>query len=243
MVSIAICDDDFTVCTSLENMLADICKSSMTKYKIDVFYSGRGLLERLLDNSYYDVLFLDIEMCNINGVEVGKFIRDKMNNDIMHIVYISGRDSYAMELFDTRPLNFLIKPLTKDKINKAFKIALKLIQKGSENFIYHIANTSYKRPIKDILYFESDNRKINIVTNFNTESFYGKMDNVYEQVKDFSFLYIHKSYLINYDHVVSIAYDHLIMSNGVELGISQKRRKKIREMQLQIERNEIGNGI
>jgi DNA-binding LytR/AlgR family response regulator len=182
-------------------------------------------------------------MNNTSGVEVGRFIREKMNNDTMHIVYISGKDSYAMELFDIRPLNFLIKPLSKEKINKAFNTALKLLKKGSQNFVYHIANTSYKRPIKDILYFESDNRKINIVTSSNTESFYGKMDNVYEQVKDYSFLYIHKSYLVNYNHVTSIAYDHLTMSNGVELAISQKRRKKIREMQLQFERNEISNDI
>ncbi len=63
---------------------------------------------------YFGLIFLDIEMQYVNGIEAGKIIREKMKDELTKIVYISGSDNYAMELFQVRPLDFLIKPISKD---------------------------------------------------------------------------------------------------------------------------------
>lgn len=76
----------------------------------------------------------------LNGVEVGKKIRDQLCNETSQIVYISGKDSYAMELFDVRPLNFLIKPLQKEKIEVVVRKAIDLVDKGNQFFEFNIKN-------------------------------------------------------------------------------------------------------
>ena len=85
---------------------------------------------------------------------------------------------------------------------------------------------------------KSNNRKIKIVTIDGAESFYGKMDDVLIQTQRHDFLYIHKSYLINYNHASAITYTQVTMSDGTVLPISQKRRKEIRDLQLRIGRRE-----
>ncbi|MEL7568552.1 MAG: response regulator [Dehalobacterium sp.] len=84
--------------------------------EIEVFFSGEKLYQFICEGACFDIVFLDIELPKISGIDIGKKIRDEMHDETTKIVYISGKDSYAMGLFDVRPLNFLIKPI---KINFA----------------------------------------------------------------------------------------------------------------------------
>ena len=93
--------------------------------------------------------------------------------------------------------------------------------------------------IKDILYFESDNRKINIYTTKGQISFYGILSEVLEELDEFDFLFIHQSYIVNYNHIISFEYNQVTMSNDTILPISQSRRKIIREQQLNLARKGI----
>lgn len=159
MLHIAICDDDNIICTQVESILINISISLDEKMEIDIFYSGESLYWNLLAEVNYDIIFLDIELKAINGVEVGRKIRDEMHNESTQFVYISGKESYAMELFDTRPLNFLIKPLQEIKIAQVIKKALQLATTENEFFEYKIGRTQSKVFVKDILFFESDGKR------------------------------------------------------------------------------------
>ena len=61
---------------------------------------------------------LDIELISTNGIKVGKFIRDELENLEIAIVYISSKSSYAMNLFRVQPIDFLVKPIEKERIKK-----------------------------------------------------------------------------------------------------------------------------
>jgi DNA-binding LytR/AlgR family response regulator len=90
--------------------------------------------------------------------------------------------------------------------------------------------------VKDILYFESNNREVKIVTTEGEEIFYGKLNDVFKQVAKHHFMFIHKSYIINYFFVTKFTYEEVTMSNSEVLPISQSRRKSIREMQIRFEK-------
>ena len=89
------------------------------------------------------------------------------------------------------------------------------------------------------MYFESRNREIIIHEINGTEVFYGKLKDVYESLRRFKFIQIHKSYLVNYNHVIKLEYHQVTMSSKVILPISQANRKRIRELQLELERDRI----
>ncbi|MFV0343802.1 MAG: LytR/AlgR family response regulator transcription factor [Anaerocolumna sp.] len=144
MLKVAICDDEMYVCSQLENILIELSKVLPKKIEVDVFFSGESLYQFLSDGAYFDMIFLDIELQMLNGVETGKKIRDELHNEITQIVYISGKDSYAMELFEIRPLNFLIKPLQEEKIEEVVKKAIELSGKFNLFFEYKVSRSKNK---------------------------------------------------------------------------------------------------
>ena len=97
-INIAVCDDEIKICSHVENILINILAHKFFEYNIDVFYSGEALCEEM-ERTKYDLVFLDIELPKMNGVEIGKYIRDTKNDNITQIVYISSKQEYAMELF------------------------------------------------------------------------------------------------------------------------------------------------
>ncbi len=231
-LKIAVVDDDELVCSQVETMLLAIAKKYHILGDIDIFNSGDAFWRHLQDGSFYDVVFLDIEMDGTSGIEVSKVLRETLGNESTQIVYISGKTEYAIKVFDFDPIHFLPKPLTEEIIEKAFLKLMHKLNLKAEAFKYKIGHDVHKVAIRDILYFENNKRKIIIYFRNQKEEFYGDLDNVEQQLSNYHFVRIHKSYLINTLHVRKFAYETVEMANHAVLPISQSRRSEIREMQL-----------
>ncbi len=228
MLRIGICDDERHICSQVEQMLADIAEETRQEWEMQVFSSGESLTEHLREGKFFDVLFLDIELPRINGIEIGKMLRYDLGNEATKIVYISGKESYAMELFTIRPVDFLIKPLERARLAETMDRVRYLIERGTRIFEYKNGYYSYKIPIQEILYFESSGKKISIVMEQEKRQFYGKLSDVEAQLGGRGFLFVHKSYLVNYAHVIEYQYESVTMTNRLALPISQNRRKDVR---------------
>ena len=112
---IAVCDDEQIICSTMYNKLQNLSKSKSVIFEIDCFTSGEELCDEI-KHTNYDLLFLDIELPKMNGVAVGQYIRETLKNETIQIAYISSKQEYAMELFEMRPINFLVKPLSEKQI-------------------------------------------------------------------------------------------------------------------------------
>lgn len=232
MFTIAICDDDHNICLQLESMSRDILSRLELKTKIDVFYSGQKLKNQLVNGSTYDLLLLDIELDSIKGMDIGELIREDLELENINIVYISGKPKYARELFKTRPLEFLDKPIEIKQLEDVFIRALKLFERNQKVFEYKTGNSFNRVRYKDIAYFESDDKKIIIHLIGNKcpkyQEFYGKLSDIEDQLT-IDFIKIHKSYIVNYYNVKTFEYDTVEMLNNKILSISQSRRQEVRK--------------
>lgn len=235
-MQIAICDDDKIICSEIEEILLDISSAMNLNNDIDVFYTGEELEKFLLLGTKYEIIFLDIELDTTTGAKIGETIRNELKNETTFIIYISSNDSYAISLFKTRPLDFLVKPISKEEIERVFMLSLKLADRYNEIFEFKVGNIQYKTMLKDILYFESSNKKCCMVTFQDSTEFYGKLSDIESKINRPDFLSIHKSYLVNYQNIIEFQYDKVIMQNGVELPISQNRRTDIRRKQIILRR-------
>lgn len=235
MFRIGICDDQKAFCSQIEGIILENQGVFVEQVEIDVFYSGERLAEFIKNEHDFDLVFLDIEMEGLNGLELGLKIREEMDNQTMQIVYVSGKESYYKDLFDVRPMHFLSKPIDAAKLINDVNLAMKLNGCLGGVFCYRKAAVTYKIPIKDILYFQSVNREIKITMITGEDLFYGKLRDIYPQLEGAQFMKIHKSYLVNYEHVVTFKYDEVRMSNSDCLPISQLKRKEIRALQLRYE--------
>ena len=239
MVTVAICDDEIKIGADLERVLLGLFDSLGIKCEIDVFLSNDEFARQLEAGAHYDLIYLDIEFAKdkINGVQVGQLIRNVHQNNTASIVYISWEKKYAMELFDIRPMNFLLKPLTREKIEDTIKTYLKIASFMSGDFIYNKGHSICKVPLKDIVWLE--NRRRLVIIHFadgTSQEFYGSLKEVYkEQLHKFDFMFIHASYVVNYDYVTAVKFNQLTLANDIAtLPISPNRRNEVREKYTQI---------
>lgn len=232
MYYIGICDDGENVCFELERMIHSYAEQSHMELKTAVWYTGESLCNYLKAGNSLDVLFLDIELWKMTGIEAGKYIRDRLEDRRLQIVYISGKASYAQSLFKTQPLDFLVKPVLQEQINEVLELAVKILGRNETKFAYQSGRDFYYISYGDIQYFVSEGRKIRIVTTHGEKEFYGKIRELEKKVpKDF--LKIHQSYLVHTLFVSRYAYEEVELIDGTILSISKKYRKQVREKLLQ----------
>ena len=234
MIKIAICDDEKKLTTELEDVLINMLDGLNVKSEIDVYYSGKELCRHLEKGTHYDLIYLDIEFAQgeINGVKVARIIRDVYENDYVSIVFISWEQGYAMQLFEIQPLDFLTKPLKYEEIKRTVHNYLKKANISLGVFTYKIGHDTHNINIKEIIYVEVKDRKLTLyLTNNRTVEFYGSLKDIYEKhLKKHDFIYIHASFLVNYDHVQSINYSELTVTDKkMSLPISQSKGKKARD--------------
>ena len=228
MYYIGICDDGENTCFELERMLLSYAEQKSMDLKTAVWYTGESLCSYLKEGNSLDVLFLDIELWKMTGIEAGKFIRDRLDDRRMQIVYISGKASYAQSLFKTQPLDFLVKPIDQSQINEVLELAAKILGRNETKFAYQSGRDYFYIPYGEIRYFVSEGRKIRVVTVRGEKEFYGKIKELEKTVpKDF--LKIHQSYLVHTLFVARYAYEEVELTDGTILSISKKYRKQVRE--------------
>ncbi len=242
VINIGICDDEEKTGSQLERILLGIGRKLNIKFEIDIYFSGESLLKNLYSGICYDLIFLDIELSKkMNGVEVGAIIRDEYKDELIQIVYISGKPQYALELFGNNPLDFLLKPLLFEKTEKVIKRFLKISGFWSGVFTYKYGSDTYKVQLKDILYLESKGKKVLLhMKEDSYDEFYGSLNRAFdEQLKKHDFLFIHKTYIVNYEHIIAFEYEQLTLSNKIVLPIGQSKRKSIRIAQMEIEKRRL----
>lgn len=228
MYNIGICDDGENICASIENMLMQCAKEMNIQLDTNVWYTGEGLKDYLEKGNPLDILFLDIELFQMTGIEVGDYIRNQLDDMGMQIIYISGKASYAQQLFKTQPLDFLVKPISQSQIKDALEMALRVMKKKRERFEFQQGKDYYYVSMGDIIYFGSEGRKVKIVTPKETFEFYGRLKEAAKQLTD-DFIVIHKSYIVNKEYIFRYTYEMVELVNGTILTISPANRKQVRE--------------
>jgi len=228
MYNIGICDDGENICTSIENMLLQYAREHNIHIDTNVWYTGEGLKDYLEAGNQLDILFLDIELFKMTGIDVGNYIRKQLDNMGMQIVYISGKSSYAQQLFKTQPLDFLVKPILQDQINETMETAIRIIKKKEARFEFQQGKEYYYVPMGDIVYLGSEGRKIKVVTMKETFEFYGRLKEIAKRLSE-DFIVIHQSYIVNREYVFRYTYEMVELVNGTILTISLANRKLVRE--------------
>ena len=236
MFHVAVCDDEPQVCVQLEKMMEQYRVQNGIDLEVNVFYSGEKLYQAISasEEAAPDLIFLDIELKLLSGVDVGRMIREELRDEGIQIVYISAKKGYAMELFEVRPLHFLLKPLDPEKVFAVTDKARELSGRRRRFFEYDMGKEHYRVPLSKILYFESKGRKIRLVAASRPEEteeqfFYGKLAEIARKLSDDDFIQIHQSYLLHDLYVRTYEYNQVTLVNQVTLPISQPYRKSVRE--------------
>ncbi len=228
MYQIGICDDGKAFCSDMECMILNYINENKIEADISVWYSGEELCRSLQMGDGLDILFLDIELLEQNGIETAHFIRNRLEDREMQIIYVSAKTSYAQELFKAQPMDFLVKPVGQTQVNEALSLAIKLIRKDAVKFTFQKDRQYYEVPFGEILYFASEGREIKLITQNGENRFYGKLKDLARELSA-DFLPIHQSFIINRKYIIHYSYTEITLSNGCILPVSRSMRKEVRK--------------
>lgn len=233
MIRIAICDDDSNFTGEIETLVFQESQKLSIRVETEVFSDGKTLLKSIQDGEHYQLIFIDIEMEQVDGITAARHIRE-IDRTVL-LIYVSGYDIYLKELFEVEPFRFLSKPLNHSQFSRYFRESYKRINETEVFYQFTFNKEIRKLPVKDIVYFESNNRIVYVyLKDGSDEHFYGKLNNVENDLAESRryFLRIHQSYLVNYDYVKKMNFFNVTISYAgkeMELKISEDRQKEVRQ--------------
>lgn len=203
MLRIAICDDQAEARDTLRIQLEKIIDED-TEEIVYEFTSGERTVSWLRKHpGEIDVLFLDVEMNGISGMEAAEQIRSFDKN--LLIVFVTGYADYVFDGYRVGALDYLIKPVEQKRLKSVYeRIHQNLSRQEKKTLIIRNTEGIYRFSYEDILYARSERRLIYLVTERGEYSFYKKLDEL-EQQLDCGFVRIHQRYLVNAAKVTRIA--------------------------------------
>lgn len=226
MFYIAICDDEKYFRIREKELIAKYMNDKNYKFKIDSYGSGIELLEQKSKIPQYDILFLDINMKEIDGMKTAREIR-KITREV-YIVFVTAFITYAPEGYEVDAIRYLLKD--DGHIEKSIVECL-------ETITYKMNYVEYKHVFEfregkttvffeDILYVESNLHKLIFHMAGNSDrkyTMYDKLDSIEGLLQDAGFCRIHKSCLVNFRYVQYVERYRAVLSNGESLAVSKSR--------------------
>ena len=125
MLRVAICDDDLKFTGEIETLVFQESRKLGIRVETEVFSDGKTLLNSIQNGEHYQLIFIDIEMEQVDGITAARCIRE-IDRTVL-LIYVSGYDNYLKELFEVEPFRFLSKPLDHVQFARYFKESCKRI--------------------------------------------------------------------------------------------------------------------
>lgn len=220
MLLIAVCDDIPIECADIAKQIETILKQSNTDFMIKKFFGG---LELIQNRESFDIIFLDIKMPNINGMELAKKIRKQGRQSL--IIFITSASEYVFDAFDVEAFQYLLKPIQTDKLKNVLEKATKKMQIDANiDFLMISANRQIQKVfLKDILYIESIGRIAKIHCNNGTLETYEQIGILEDKLSDKFFFRCHKCFLVNLNFVDAFNKTEVRLENGEKIMLAKRR--------------------
>lgn len=180
----------------------------------------------------YDVLFLDVQMPQQDGVSFAKELR-KEHIDII-IIFLSDYDSYVWDSFDVEAVCFMRKRYFFDEIEAISKKVINLYkQREKKKIVIEDGKNIYPFIVDELMYIEAQGKYIKIVTTTKEYTIKKKISMIEKELTGLKFIKTHRSYLVNYRYVKKIEPLFVQLDNEVEIPVSKYRSDAIRNQYLE----------
>ena len=217
-IKIAVCDDDAAQREYLLSQVSAWAKKNRHLVEVKQYSGAKEFLFTYSEEKDFDILLLDVEMPEINGIELAKTIRRE--NAAVQIVFITGFYEYFSDGFDVSALHYLIKPVDEEKLYPVLNRAVDNLSYRQRCVLLSTGEMDVKVQLADILYAEAENVYVVVHTreeNFRVRMALGKF---MEQL-DETFFKVHRSYVVNLKYIRKITRKDVTLANGDVVPLSR----------------------
>lgn len=226
MYRIAICDDEPLFVEQLHDQIDRALFPSEIEYDITEFSDPHKLLAALDDDlETFHLLFLDIMMQDLNGIDLARILRKKKN--AVSIIFITSSPSFALEGYSVRPVQYLLKPVALPKLKEA------LLYDYDQNFtrkrlMFSYGKKTYSLALKDITYIEIYGHSLKIHTQKETFESTGTLKEI-ERYLSASFLRCHRSYVVNLERIIDIQRYSFTLDSNEHVPIGKEKYQLVQQ--------------
>ena len=228
MIRIAICDDEKRILDDMSKAVRGI----LEEVDVAVYLDGQKLI-RDIENSPFDIIMLDIDMPEMNGLDVAESIQKMAVKPL--IIFVTNHDELVYDSLMLHPFGFVRKSRVDAELKKVLKDAEKEVASREKHFFFHTASGDVKLRLENILYFESEGNYIKVITAEEEYRFRETMQTLEMSLSSDGFVRIHKGFLLNQSSVKMIKSDSVILCNDIQLPfgrsyLESSRKKLMRGM-------------
>lgn len=219
---IALCDDDPAMCALLSERIQAYCGEARLALQLDRFPCAEALLASAQS---YEIIFLDIYMAGMTGMEAAHALAPRKE---CQIVFITTSREHALEAFSVNAAHYLVKPLAEGDVEEAMERCLANLGKRPVQIIT-LKNSlgTVPVPLPSIVYMEVCDKVLSVYTEHGAIRVYTPLDAICEQLDD-TFLRVQRSFVVNMRCIESFLPDRVVLRSGVVITLSRVNRTELK---------------
>lgn len=235
---LALCDDEAIHIENICRYLSAYESESGNVLVVEYYESAQILLDELKnEKKTFDIIFLDVDMPNLSGMDAAMAIR-KFNIDIV-ICFITSYENYAYQAFLADAAGYLMKPVTYNDFKRMINKCIAQIQytrdcETAEDKFFDVKTERSHTvvPMRSIVYIEKRRNKCVIHLNDKEVTSYDTLVHVYEHLNQKQFYYVHQGYIVNFDYIKEVLPDRILLAINLEIPLSRKYYKTMYELHM-----------
>lgn len=222
---LAVCEDDGLVRREICRLCEEILTEEGIKYIIYPYASAEELWKTMIEGELqFQLLILDIEMDGMSGMELAKRLRAEGNR--ISIIFVTGSEEYLKTGYLVQPIDYLMKPINKERFRHALKTDWKL-NHFPETVMIQSRGKNTRIKLSEILYAESENHTVTIhFVSQGEEVLYSSLKEVEKVLPAYNFARSHNSYLINLEYVETVTRTKVCLKGGQVVPIGRMYYKE-----------------
>ncbi len=235
MIRVAICDDEQETLHYLYDAVAHYGAQKGLDLSIDIFVQAKDLAAQITGGGNYQIYILDMLMPQMDGIEIGQEIRRQ--DEQASIIYLTSSADYAFQAFRVFALRYLLKPVNIQELQEAMDFAAVHVLQSQRTLNVNTALGIQRVFYHEIEYVENSARALHIFVTNGHEIVSRLLRNSFENnlgslLESPEFIQIHKSYIVNLNHVKLYGLTMMTMRSGAQIPVSKSRQPEVKRAYL-----------